>query len=61
VKKGNKINSRDILIVVKSLFASILMMTKNDLREIPGVGKSIALDLWEIGIRKVEDLKDRDA
>ena len=23
---------------------------------IPGVGKSIALDLWNIGIRKVEDL-----
>jgi len=30
------------------------------LREIPGVGKSIAEDLWNIGIRKVEDLKGRD-
>jgi hypothetical protein len=32
-----------------------------DLRQIPGVGKSIALDLWDIGIRKVDDLKNRDA
>ena len=30
------------------------------LREIPGVGKSIAEDLWNIGIRKVDDLKGRD-
>lgn len=26
------------------------------LQEIPGVGKSIAEDLWDIGIRKVADL-----
>jgi hypothetical protein len=25
------------------------------------VGKSIALDLWDIGIRKIDDLKGRDA
>jgi len=30
------------------------------LREIPGVGKSIAEVLWNIGIRKIVDLKDRD-
>ena len=29
------------------------------LRIIPGVGKSIANDLWRIGITSVEDLKDR--
>jgi hypothetical protein len=30
------------------------------LREIPGVGKSISEDLWELGIRRVADLKGRD-
>ena len=30
------------------------------LREIPGVGKSIAQDLWELGIRRVDDLKGKD-
>ena len=28
--------------------------------EIPGVGKSIANDLWNIGIRSVADLKKKD-
>ena len=28
--------------------------------EIPGVGKSIANDLWNIGIRTVADLKKKD-
>ncbi|HET7461999.1 MAG TPA: helix-hairpin-helix domain-containing protein [Longimicrobium sp.] len=31
-----------------------------ELRQIPGVGKSIAVDLWELGIRRVADLQDRD-
>ena len=31
-----------------------------DLQVIPGVGKSIANDLWNIGIRKVEDLAFHD-
>jgi hypothetical protein len=30
------------------------------LRVIPGVGKSIANDLWNIGIKRVEDLKNKD-
>lgn len=30
------------------------------LMEIPGVGKSIANDLWNIGIRTISDLKDED-
>jgi hypothetical protein len=29
------------------------------LQVIPGVGKSIARDLWDLGIRDVPDLKDR--
>jgi hypothetical protein len=31
-----------------------------ELRQIPGVGVSIANDLWNIGIRKVSDLKKKD-
>jgi hypothetical protein len=31
-----------------------------ELMEIPGVGKSIANDLWSIGVRKIKDLKKRD-
>jgi hypothetical protein len=33
--------------------------TIKDLTVIPGVGKSIANDLWNIGIRKVDDLKGK--
>lgn len=39
-------------------------MTKTDvikkLTVIPGVGKSIANDLWNIGIRKISDLAGQD-
>ena len=31
-----------------------------ELRTIPGVGQSISLDLWNLGIRSKEDLKDQD-
>jgi hypothetical protein len=31
-----------------------------ELQTIPGVGKSIARDLYDIGIRSVSDLKDKD-
>ncbi|OIN98425.1 MAG: pathogenicity locus [Desulfovibrionaceae bacterium CG1_02_65_16] len=31
-----------------------------ELRRIPGVGKSIAVDLWSLGLRAVEDLRGRD-
>jgi hypothetical protein len=31
-----------------------------DLRQIPGVGKSIAQDLWNIGVRGVADLRGAD-
>ena len=30
------------------------------LQKIPGVGKAIAQDLWELGFRSVEELKNRD-
>ncbi len=32
-----------------------------DLRQIPGVGISLASDLWNIGITSVADLKGKDA
>ena len=31
-----------------------------ELQQIPGVGKSIARDLYDLGIASVEDLKDKD-
>lgn len=31
-----------------------------DLRRIPGVGPSIADDLWRLGVRRVEDLRGRE-
>jgi hypothetical protein len=31
-----------------------------EFRQIPGVGKSIAEDLWRLRLRSVEQLKDRD-
>jgi hypothetical protein len=33
---------------------------KNDLLKIPGVGKSISKDLDDLGISKIEDLKNKD-
>jgi Pathogenicity locus len=39
-------------------------MTKEEsmkeLMQIPGIGKSIANDLWNIGIKSIDDLKDKD-
>ena len=32
----------------------------SQLRQIPGVGKSIAEDLWELGIRSITDLQNKD-
>ncbi|CAN5872650.1 hypothetical protein BH23GEM9_BH23GEM9_07350 [soil metagenome] len=31
------------------------------LQVIPGVGKRVSLDLWNLGIRTADDLRDRDA
>jgi len=41
----------------------LVVMNKKELKElqkIPGVGKSIAMDLWNLGIRKISDLKGMD-
>jgi len=38
-------------------------MQQSELREleqIPGVGKRIAEDLWNLGFRSIQDLKDQD-
>ncbi len=31
-----------------------------ELRQIPGIGKACSYDLWNIGIRKITDLKNRN-
>jgi hypothetical protein len=31
-----------------------------ELRRIPGVGPSIAVDLWDLGMRRVDDLRGQD-
>lgn len=31
-----------------------------EFRRIPGVGKSIAQDFWNLGLRSLDDLKNRD-
>ena len=31
-----------------------------ELRQIPGVGESIAEDLWQLGIRSINDLRGKD-
>lgn len=36
------------------------LSTLKELQQIPGVGKSIAEDLYQLGIRRVSDLKGRD-
>ena len=33
----------------------------NEFRQIPGVGKTIAEDLWGLGLRSLDDLKGEDA
>jgi hypothetical protein len=43
-------------LVVESEKQSIL----REFRQVPGVGKSIAEDLWNLGLRSVLDLKNRD-
>ncbi|MFM9839921.1 MAG: helix-hairpin-helix domain-containing protein [Cyclobacteriaceae bacterium] len=35
-------------------------ITIKELRQIPGVGISIATDLWRIGITSIRDLKGKD-
>lgn len=35
--------------------------TLKEFQHVPGVGKSIAVDLWNLGLRSIQDLKDQDA
>jgi hypothetical protein len=32
----------------------------SEFEKIPGVGKSIALDLWELGLRSISELRNND-
>ncbi len=34
--------------------------SSREFQKIPGVGKSIAQDLWDLGFRKIEDLKTQN-
>ena len=34
--------------------------TLKEFQHIPGVGKSISQDLWNLGLRSVQELKDQD-
>ena len=40
--------------------AQTMNLALKELQQIPGVGVSIANDLYELGIRSVKDLKGRD-
>jgi Pathogenicity locus len=42
------------------LVESDKQMVLKEFRQIPGVGKSIAEDLWDLGLRSVSDLKNLD-
>lgn len=44
----------------KSIDMNAKVQSLKELQQIPGVGISIANDLWEIGIMHVEDLIDKD-
>jgi nucleotidyltransferase/DNA polymerase involved in DNA repair len=43
-------------LVVEDAKKSVL----REFRQVPGVGKSIAEDLWNLGLRSVSDLKKQD-
>ena len=42
------------------LVESDKQMVLKEFRQIPGVGKSIAEDLWDLRLRSVSDLKNQD-
>jgi hypothetical protein len=46
--------------MARGYISDIKSQTIKDLTTIPGVGKSIANDLWNIGIRKTADLKNEN-
>lgn len=46
--------------MTRGYISDIKSQTIKDLTTIPGIGKSIASDLWNIGIRKTADLKNED-
>jgi hypothetical protein len=50
---------------MKNLTSNLLVendkqVTLREFRQIPGVGKSIAEDLWNLGLRSVSELKNQD-
>jgi len=47
-------------LTANSLVESDKQVVLKEFRKIPGVGKSIAEDLWNLGLRSVSDLKNQD-
>jgi hypothetical protein len=45
--------------VASSKEAELKQRSLKELQQIPGVGKSIAMDLWNIGIKNISDLKGK--
>lgn len=46
--------------MAKTTSKSLMKLALKDLQRIPGVGPSIANDLYGLDIRRVEDLRDKD-
>jgi Pathogenicity locus len=51
-----KLKKLPLDLVVEDAKQSIL----REFRQVPGVGKSIAEDLWNLGLRSISDLKNQD-
>jgi hypothetical protein len=59
------LNEEDMTTKLKNLTPNLLVendkqVVLREFRQIPGVGKSIAVDLWNLGLRSVSDLKNQD-
>lgn len=48
-----------MLMRARSATATVDARALKELRRIPGIGPSLARDLWDLGIRRVDDLRRR--
>ena len=61
----SSLDEEDMTTNLKNLTSNLLVendkqVVLREFRQIPGVGKSIAVDLWNLGLRSVSDLKNQD-
>jgi len=61
----SSLDEEDMTTKLKNLTSNLLVendkqVVLKEFRQIPGVGKSIAIDLWNLGLRSVSDLKNQD-